>query len=84
MPETGNRPDGAPAGELTRARSDAGYSHLFVKNAPLRIVVANPQFVDPLASTGGAKGRVDIVSLALKYRWDDPQVAIPAAQIVRK
>ena len=63
---------------------DAGYSHLFVKNAPLRLVTANPQFVDPLVFTGGAKARVDIVSLALKYRWDDPQVAIPADHIVRK
>jgi len=27
---------------------------------------------------------VDIVSVGLRYRWDDPVVAIPAAPIVRK
>jgi long-chain fatty acid transport protein len=27
---------------------------------------------------------VDIVSVGLRYRWDDPAVAIPAAPIVRK
>jgi long-chain fatty acid transport protein len=27
---------------------------------------------------------VNIFSVAVKYRWDDPKVAIPAAPIVRK
>jgi len=63
---------------------DASYSHIFVKNAPVRLVPGNPQFVDPLLFTGGTKPTVDIVSLAIKYRWDSPQVAIPADAIVRK
>lgn len=63
---------------------DASYSHIFVKNAPVRLVPGNPQFVDPLFFTGGTKPTIDIVSLAIKYRWDNPQVAIPAEAIVRK
>jgi long-chain fatty acid transport protein len=27
---------------------------------------------------------VDIVSVGLRYRWDDPKVAIPAVPLVRK
>ena len=63
---------------------DASYSHIFVKSSPVRLVPGNPQFVDPLFFTGGAKPTVDIVSLAIKYRWDNPQVAIPAEAVVRK
>lgn len=63
---------------------DASYSHIFVKSSPVRLVPGNPQFVDPLFFTGGTKPTVDIVSLAIKYRWDNPQVAIPAEAVVRK
>ncbi|MFZ0846504.1 MAG: OmpP1/FadL family transporter [Pseudolabrys sp.] len=53
---------------------DFAYSHVFVKNAPINDVAGNPFF----AGTGGApytgsvSSHIDIVSLALRYRWDDP------------
>jgi long-chain fatty acid transport protein len=59
------------------------YSHIFVKKTAFRIDANNPNFVAPLFFTGEARPSVDIVSAALKYRWDDPVVAIPAP-IVRK
>ena len=55
-----------------------------MKKAPVRLVPGNPQFVDPLFFTGGTKPAIDIVSLAIKYRWDNPQAAIPSEAIVRK
>ena len=72
--------------------SSSAYTHTFVKNTPIRIVPgigtssrrrfpvsASPPF--PLVA--GADARVDIVSVGLTYRWDDPKVAIPAAPVVR-
>jgi long-chain fatty acid transport protein len=47
-------------------------------------VPGNPQYVDPFFFTGETKPTVDIVSLAVKYRWDNPQVAIPAQAVVTK
>ena len=63
---------------------DVSYSHIFVKNTPIRLVPGNPQFVDPLFFTGESKPSANIVSVAMKYRWDNPAVAIPAEPIVRK
>jgi len=63
---------------------DASYSHIFVQKAPIRLVPGNPQYVDPFFFTGETKPTVDIVSLAVKYRWDNPQVAIPAQAVVTK
>jgi long-chain fatty acid transport protein len=62
---------------------DIAYSHIFVKDSPIRLVPGNPQYVDPLFFTGETRPHVDIISAALKYRWDNPAVAIPAP-IVRK
>ncbi|MDF3063772.1 MAG: aromatic hydrocarbon degradation protein, partial [Microvirga sp.] len=38
----------------------------------------------PFPLVADADARVDIVSVGLTYRWDDPKVAIPAAPVVRK
>jgi long-chain fatty acid transport protein len=62
---------------------DVAYSHIFVKKTVFRIDANNPNFVAPLFFSGEARPSVDIVSAAVKYRWDDPVVAIPAP-IVRK
>jgi long-chain fatty acid transport protein len=68
---------------------DVAYTHIFVKETPIRIVPGHQDFIPTPAALGGlpfvgdADGRVDIFSVGLKYRWDDPKVAIPAP-IVRK
>ena len=56
---------------------DVAYSHVFVKSAPINIVDAsNPNF--SLGSgpyTGSVDSHLDIITVALKYRWDDPAPA---------
>jgi long-chain fatty acid transport protein len=54
---------------------DLAYSHVFVKNAPVNITNAsNPFFAigGGTTYTGNVSSSLDIVSIALKYRWDDP------------
>lgn len=62
---------------------DFAYSHAFLGEAPVRIVPGNAQYISPAAFVAEAQGSVDIVSASLRYRWDDPKVAQPAA-IIRK
>ena len=66
---------------------DVSYAHGFVKRAPITVnSVANPNFnpLAPLPYVGSNKTSIDIVSLGLNYRWDDPKVVTPGAPIVRK
>lgn len=71
---------------------DLAYSHVFAEKARINIVPGNPVLasaaipgvgVVPLTFVGESKGNVNIVSAALRYRWDDTRVA-EAAPIVRK
>jgi long-chain fatty acid transport protein len=69
---------------------DLAYTHIFVKNTPIRIVPGHQDFIPAPVALGGlplvadVDARVDIVSVGLKYRWDTPSVPIPAAPVVRK
>jgi long-chain fatty acid transport protein len=56
---------------------DAAYSHLFVKSTPINISAAsgNPWFNGAITYIGEVDSQVDIVSLSLRYRWDDPAPA---------
>ncbi|HEX5508517.1 MAG TPA: OmpP1/FadL family transporter [Pseudolabrys sp.] len=57
--------------QLTKAAAiDFAYSHLFVKNTSVNISATsgNPWF-DGVTYIGGVDSHIDIVSLALKYRW---------------
>jgi long-chain fatty acid transport protein len=66
---------------------DLAYSHLFVKSTHIDISAAsgNPWF----ATTGGVtyigdvSSHVDIISLAMKYRWDNPAPA-PTSTLYHK
>jgi long-chain fatty acid transport protein len=55
---------------------DLAYSHIFVKDTPINISAAsgNPWFAASGGVTyiGSVDSHIDIVSVALKYRWDDP------------
>jgi long-chain fatty acid transport protein len=56
---------------------DFAYSHLFVKDAPISIAAGNPSF-NPLTGItyfGTANSHIDIISVSMKYRWDDPSPA---------
>jgi len=50
---------------------DLAYSHLFVKDTPINVVAGNPSFTG-LAYVGTVDSHIDIISVAMKYRWDDP------------
>ncbi|HEX8167216.1 MAG TPA: outer membrane protein transport protein [Beijerinckiaceae bacterium] len=69
---------------------DVSYTHIFVRDTPIRIVPGHQDFIPTPAALGGlpfiadVDARVDIFSVGLKYRWDTPSVPIPAAPIVRK
>jgi long-chain fatty acid transport protein len=56
---------------------DAAYSHIFVKDTPINLSAAsgNPSF-NGVTYIGSANSHVDIISVGLKYRWDEP--AAPA------
>jgi long-chain fatty acid transport protein len=63
---------------ITKAlTADFAYSHIFVKDAPIDVGPGNPSFNPalPIVYIGTANSHIDIVSLALKYRWDDPAPA---------
>ena len=59
------------------------YSHVFgVGDSAVRIAPGNPQYVG-LPFYADTKAAVDILSVSLRYRWDDPRAAIPAAIVTR-
>jgi long-chain fatty acid transport protein len=62
---------------------DLAYTHIFTKETDIRIVPGHQDF-EGLPFLADVDSNVDIVSVGLRYRWDDPVVAIPAAPIVRK
>ena len=67
---------------------DLGYTHIFPKSTSIRISsVANPAFnpLVPLPYVGKVSAGIDVVSVGLNYRWDDPKVAqVAVLPIVRK
>lgn len=52
---------------------DFAYSHLFVKDTPINITAAsgNPSFTG-FPYVGSVDSHIDIISVAMKYRWDNP------------
>lgn len=72
---------------------DLSYSHLFLKNGRVDIVgpgnglnpAGNPAFNGAVQFNGRSRGQVDIISAALKYRFDDPAPApVAAAPLIKK
>ncbi|HEY0223630.1 MAG TPA: hypothetical protein VGC38_03870 [Pseudolabrys sp.] len=44
-----------------------------MKSAPINLVDAsNPSFQPGVPYTGSVDSHLDIITVALKYRWDDP------------
>ena len=59
---------------------DVAYAHLFAKSGSINVVPGNPVYVAPAAFVGNTKAHVDIISVGLTYRWDDPKKLAPAAK----
>ncbi|MBF9197633.1 OmpP1/FadL family transporter [Microvirga terrestris] len=62
---------------------DIAYTHIFSREADIRIVEGQQDF-EGAPFVADVDASTDILSVGLRYRWDDPAVAIPAAPIVRK
>ncbi len=62
---------------------DVAYTHIFTKDTDIRILPGHQDFAG-LPFVANVDSSVDIISAAVRYRWDNPKVAIPAAPIVRK
>jgi long-chain fatty acid transport protein len=62
---------------------DLSYAHLFMRSAPIAILnAANPAFGPPpgLPFAANTKAHVDIVSVGINYRWDNPKIIADAPQ----
>lgn len=68
-----------------RLAFDLGYSHIFVRNAPIAIGPGHALFDTSGGAlgtfSGSARSHVDIVSIGLRYRWGGPA---PAAPLITK
>lgn len=58
---------------------DVSYAHLFVKSAPIRIVPGHPDYVG-LPFVASLKPSADIVSVGMRYAWDDPKKPVAIFQ----
>ena len=64
---------------------DFAYSHLFVKTTPINLGAGNPaSYRCVWTYIGAVNSHVDIVSVALKYRWDDPAAPAPGRALSRR
>ena len=61
---------------------DVAYTHVFLKGADIRIVPGHQDFAG-LPFVADVETDVNLISAALRYRWDDPVKPIPTP-IVRK
>ena len=51
---------------------DVAYSHLFVKDTSINVVPGNPQYNGTSGYVGTVDSHIDIISVAMKYRFDEP------------
>ncbi|MDB5641237.1 MAG: fadL, partial [Hyphomicrobiales bacterium] len=50
------------------------------KSGSINVVPGNPLYVAPAAFVANTKAHVDIISVGLTYRWDDPKKFVPASK----
>lgn len=62
-----------------RLTFDVAYAHLFVKSAPVRIVPGHVDYVG-LPFVAELKPSADIVSVGMRYAWDDPKKPVAIFQ----
>jgi len=55
---------------------DLAYSHLWVRDTNINVGPGNPWFNGAVVYNGNVDAHVDILSLALKIRWDHPKAPV--------
>jgi long-chain fatty acid transport protein len=63
---------------------DASYAHAFGLKGNIAYLPNHQDYVAPLRLTANTKTRLDIVSVGLTYRWDDPATVKTELPLVRK
>ncbi len=63
---------------------DASYAHVFAKSGSINMVQGNPGYLSNLPFVASTKAHVDIISLSLTYRWDDPGAKASTKALVTK
>jgi long-chain fatty acid transport protein len=63
-----------------KLKIDLGYTFITVNKARINYVPGHPQF-NNVQLVADAKPKINIVSLGITYRWDDPKVAAPIAKV---
>ena len=56
-----------------RTTFDIGYSFIKSKNTPINVVAGNPSFGGAGVYIGSVDANVNIISVAMRYQWDDAQ-----------
>lgn len=71
-----------------RIAFDVGYTHIFPQNTTVAIAPGNPTFNPALAAFGPLVGKVDahvdIISVAWRFRWDDPSKTVGVMPVKAK
>lgn len=62
---------------------DLSYTHVFVRDTRIDIRPGHQDFIPGLPLVANVDSQVNIVSAAVRYRWDNPTVAIPAPVITK-
>lgn len=61
---------------------DASYAHVFAKKGTIAVIPGHPAY-SGMSFTADSRAHLDLISVGLTYRWDEPKVAV-AAPLVRK
>ena len=77
---------GASYAITDRWKVDLGYSHAFMKNAPIRYVAGgNPDTIPGLSLVAESDNAIDAVSIGFRYKFGGtPTAPLPQAPIVTK
>ena len=65
---------------------DVAYSHLFVKDTSIDISAGsgNPAYNGVVSYIGDVSSHGDVISVAMKYRWDEPAAPAPKSKLYTK
>ncbi|WP_230532760.1 OmpP1/FadL family transporter [Microvirga roseola] len=66
-----------------RLSFDIAYTHIFTKETDIRIVEGHEDYEEGLPFLADVDASTDIISVALRYRWDTPKPIAPAPIVTK-